>query len=58
MCNRQAVRLSSQLAVLQAQSKRAQRIANRRLARFLCIAAWACAAVMWTTYAIPQLIGA
>ena len=56
MCN-QAVRLSSQLAVLQAQSKRAQRIANRRHTRALCIAAWAIAAVMWTTYALPTLIG-
>ena len=53
----QAVRLSSQLAVLQAQSKRAQRIANRRHTRFLCIAAWAAAAAMWTTYTLPALIG-
>ena len=53
----QAVRLSSQLAVLQAQSKRAQRIANRRHTRFLCIAAWSIAAVMWAAYTIPQLIG-
>ena len=53
----QAVRLSSQLAVLQAQSKRAQRIANRRHTCFLCIAAWSIAAVIWATYAIPQLIG-
>ena len=53
----QAVRLPSKLAILQAQSARAQRIANRRHTRFLCIAAWAVAAVMWTTYAIPSLIG-
>ena len=58
MCNHQAIRHPSQLAVLQAQSKRAQRVANRRHTRALCIAAWACAAVMWTTYTIPQLIGA
>lgn len=57
MCN-QAIRHPSQLAVLQAQSKRAQRIANRRHTRALCFAAWAVAAVMWTTYTIPQLIGA
>ena len=53
----QAIRHPSQLAVLQAQSKRARRIANRRHTRALCIAAWACAAVMWATYAIPSLIG-
>lgn len=53
----QAVRHPSMLAVLQAQSKRAQRIANRRHARALCIAAWAAAAVMWTTYTLPTLIG-
>lgn len=53
----QAVRLSSQLAVLQAQSKRAQRIANRRHTRMLCVAAWGIAAVMWATYAVPALIG-
>ena len=39
----QAVRLSSQLAVLQAQSKRSQRIANRRHARVLGVAARATA---------------
>lgn len=54
----QAVRLPSKLAVLQAQSVRAQRIANRRHPRALCIAAWAAAAVMWTTYTLPALIGA
>lgn len=58
MCNHQATRLQSTPAVLQAQSKRARRVANRRHTRALCIAAWACAAIMWTTYAIPQLIGA
>ena len=59
MCNRhpQAIRLPLP-AVLQAQSKRARRVANQRHTRALCIAAWACAAIMWTTYAIPQLIGA
>ena len=57
MCN-QAIRHPSRLAVLQAQSKRAQRIATRRHTRALCIAAWAIAAIMWTTYAIPALIGA
>ena len=54
----QAIRLPSKLAILQAQSARAQRIANRRHPRALCIAAWACAAVMWATYAVPALIGA
>ena len=54
----QAIRYPSQLAVLQAQSKRAQRIANRRHTRALCIAAWSIAAVIWATYAIPALIGA
>lgn len=54
----QAVRLPSKLAILQAQSARAQRIANRRHPRALCIAAWAVAAVMWTTYTLPALIGA
>ena len=53
----QAVRLPSKLAVLQAQSVRAQRIANRRHTRALCIAAWAAAAAMWTTYTLPALIG-
>ena len=53
----QAVRLPSKLAVLQAQSARALRIANRRHARALCIAAWAVAAVMWMTYTLPTLIG-
>lgn len=54
----QAVRHPSKLAVLQAQSMRAQRIANRRHTRALCIAAWAAAAAMWTTYTLPALIGA
>ena len=54
----QAVRLPSKLAILQAQSARAQRIANRRFSRVLCVAAWSTAAVMWATYAIPSLIGA
>ena len=53
----QAVRLPSKLAILQAQSARAQRIANRRHTRALCIAAWAAAAVMWMTYTLPALIG-
>lgn len=53
----QAVRHPSMLAVLQAQSKRAQRIATRRHTRFLCVAAWGIAAAMWATYVIPQLIG-
>ena len=53
----QAVRLPSKLAILQAQSARAQRIANRRFSRVLCVAAWSTAAVMWATYAIPSLIG-
>ena len=39
----QAVRLPSKLAVLQAQSVRAQRIANRRHTRVLCVAARATA---------------
>lgn len=58
MCHNQAIRHTSPAAVLQAQSKRAQRIANQRHTRALCIAAWACAAVMWATYTIPSLIGA
>lgn len=59
MCNPQAIRHPSQLAVLQAQSKRARRVANRRaLSTLLCAYAWVIAAIMWATYAIPQLIGA
>ena len=58
MCDHQAVRHPSRLAVLQAQSARARRLANQRHTRALCIAAWACAAIMWTTYTIPALIGA
>ena len=58
MCNRQAIRHPSRLAVLQAQAARARRVANQRHARALCIAAWAAAAVMWATYTIPALIGA
>lgn len=53
----QAIRLSSPLAVRQAQSKRARRVANQRHARALCAYAWVIAAIMWATYAIPQLIG-